>query len=324
VDRLSNIPGVEVAGATSSLPLADGIGADQAKFLVGGQSVARGEEPSAHITVLTPGAFSVLRMQLRRGRLLAATDDSGSVPVVVISESMAQRFFANEDPIGRHVNFGFYGKPATWQIVGIVADIRQTALDQPAEPTMYIPHAQAPTGGITVLLRTRTDPRAFEREVKRAVTALNPAVPVAGTATLDDVVADSLRARRFALALFSCFAIAGLLLAIIGVYGVVSHSTAERSREFGVRLALGAQHGDIVRMVVRQGVVAASLGLAIGTVAAAGLTTLLRSMLFGVTPFDPVTFAGVGLLMLVTVVVAAYIPARRATTVQPVSALRLS
>ena len=324
VARAAAIPGVEAAAVSTSIPLADRIGADQAKFGIVGQAVARGEEPAAHVTALTPDAFAVLRMQLRAGRLLTAHDDSAALPVAVISESMARRYWPNENPLGRRISLGFYAAPVVREVVGVVADIRHASLDAPPEATVYLPHAQAPVGDLNILVRTRDEPRGYERQIKRVVASLDPSLTMAGTRTLDEIANDSLKARRFALVLFGCFAAAALLLAIIGVYGVVSHSTAERSKEFGVRLALGAQRSDIIRMVVGQGLATAAFGLAIGTLAAAGLTSLMANMLFGVTPLDPLTFGGVAALMLATVLVACYIPARRATAVPPVTALRLS
>ena len=243
--------------------------------------------------------------------------------MAIISETMARRVWPGEDPIGRRISLGFYGAPIEREVVGIVADVRQSALDAPVEATVYLPHAQAPSGAVSVILRTVGEPRMFAHELKRAVAELNPQIPVTRVTTLDEVVADSLKARRFTLLLFGCFAVAALLLAVIGVYGVISHGTAERSKEFGVRIALGAQRSDIIVMVIRQGLTSAGIGLVAGIVGAAGLTTLLSGMLFGVTPFDALTFVGVSMLMLSTAVIACYLPARRATAIPPVTALRV-
>ena len=324
MDRVAAIPGVAASGATTSVPLAGAIGADQGKFTIVGRPVVPGEEPSAHITALTPGTFGALRMNLRRGRVFEWRDDTAAVQVAIVNEAMARRHWPGEDPIGQRIQLGFYGAPMEREVVGVVADTRQSALDAPPEPTVYLPHAQAPSGAVTIVLRTIPEPRLLARELKRAVAEINPQIPVTGITTLDEVVADSLKARRFTMLLFGCFAVAALLLAVIGVYGVISHATAERSREFGVRIALGAQPADIIRMVVGQGLVSAAAGLAVGVLGAAALTSLLRGMLFGVTPFDAVTFVAVGALMFTTAAIASYIPARRATAVQPVTALRVS
>jgi ABC-type antimicrobial peptide transport system permease subunit len=203
-----------------------------------------------------------------------------------------------------------------------VADVRHMALDAPVVPMLYVPHAQAPTGGVELVLRTAAEPRRFSRDLKRAVAELNPELPLAGLVTLDDLVATSLKPRRFTLTLFACFSLAALVLAVVGIYGVISQGTTERWREFGVRVALGAQARDIVTMAMRQGAVAATTGIVVGAVGSAALTTLLRGMLFSVVPLDVATFSAVGAVMFTTAMLACYIPARRATRVDPLIALR--
>jgi predicted permease len=322
VDRIAAIPGVVAAGATSSLPLDMPIEADRTTFTVAGRPSPIGEEPSAHMTSLTPGAFDALRVTLRRGRLFTTHDDSAAAPVAIISESMARRYWPDEDAVGKHVEIAFYGPRREREIVGVVADVRQTALDAPVEPTLYVPHAQAPTGGVILVARTAIDPTGIAPDLERVVAELNPALPVADIKTVDDLTAASLKPRRFALTWFLAFAGAALVLAVIGVYGVMSQGTVERWREFGVRLALGAQRHDIVSMVMRQGLGAILVGIAIGVAGGALLTRVLRSMLFGVVPFDALTFAGVAALMIVTAMIACYVPARRATSADPLDVLR--
>jgi putative ABC transport system permease protein len=322
VDRAGAIPGVVASGATSSLPLSMAIEADKGTFTLDGRPVPAGEEPSVHMTSLTPGAFDALQIPLRRGRLFTSADDWSSVPVAVISESMARRYWSGGNPIGQHVKLAFYGPSSEREIVGVVADVRQVALDAPSEPTLYVPHAQAPTGGVVVVLRTALEPTRVERSFKRVVAELNPALPIADLETMDDLTAVSLKPRRFALTLFVCFSVAALVLAVIGVYSVINQATTERVREFGVRTALGAQRRDIVRMVMRQGFVSAGTGVGLGIAGAAALTTLLRGMLFEVVPLDALTFSMVAALMLGTSMLACYVPARRATGVDPLIALR--
>ena len=316
-DRLARIPGVAAAGITTSLPLGGAIGADNGKFTIVGESVVPGEEPSAHITSLTPGAFGVLRMRLLAGRLFTASDDSSGAPVAMISESMARRHFGASNPIGRSIRVSFYGPPTTRQIVGVVADVRQDALDVAPEPTVYLPYAQAATGGITVVLRTVTEPRGMERRLKAAVAEIDARLPVSSVTTLDAIVDDSLRPRRFSATLFGAFALAALVLAVIGVYGVINHATQERTRELGVRMVLGAQPGDVVAMVLRQGLAPVLAGILIGFTGGATLTRLLESMLFEVKPFDVATFLAVGLTIVAASTVACFLPARRATRVAP-------
>jgi putative ABC transport system permease protein len=217
---------------------------------------------------------------------------------------------------------GFYSKPGERQIVGVVSDIRQVALDAPTEPTVYVPHAQAPTGAVTIVLRTAIEPRRVARDLKRAVAELNPELPLTSIQTLDDLVATSLTPRRFTLILFASFSFAAVVLAVVGVYGVISQTMTERSKEFGVRLALGAQSRDIVYLATRQGITPVAIGVGLGLLGAGGLTTLLRGMLFSVVPLDLPTYFGVSALMLATALLACYIPARRATRLDPLMALR--
>ncbi|HZS60469.1 MAG TPA: ABC transporter permease [Gemmatimonadaceae bacterium] len=322
VEQARTIPGVVAAGATSSLPLDMAIEGDKGTFTIPGRPTLVGEEPSAHMTSLTPGAFDALRLTLQRGRLFGVHDDSSAPPVAIISESMARQYWPDADAVGKHITLRFYGPTSEREIVGVVADVRQTALDAPAEPTIYLPHPQAPTGGVVLVVRTRVAPTAVVRSLKRVIAALNPALPIADLKTMDDLTATSLKPRRFALTWLLAFAGAALLLALIGVYGVINQSTIERWNEFGVRMALGAQARDIVSMVLRQGITSTTIGIAIGIAGGALLTKFLRSMLFAVQPFDPPTFAAVTALMLVTALLACLLPALRATAVEPSSALR--
>jgi putative ABC transport system permease protein len=322
VERLAAVPGVRAAGATSSLPLEMAIGADQGQFTIPGRPVSVGAEPSARMASLTPGAFDALGVALRRGRLFTARDDSAGVQVAIVSETMAQRYWPGEDAIGKHITVGFDSPIMDREIVGVVADVRQVALDAPVQPTLYVPHAQAPTGAVSLVLRTSVAPRTLARDVKRAVASVNPELPIADLVTLDELVATALTPRRFTLSLFVAFSCAAILLAIVGVYGVISQGIAERRREFGVRIALGARSTEVISVAMVQGLHASITGLILGMIGAAALTSLLRSLLFAVVPLDLVTFVGVGSLMLLTAALACYIPARRATRIDPLQALR--
>ena len=322
VDRAARLPGVTGAGAISSLPLDLAIGADKGSFTIDGRPTAVGQEPSVHMTAATPGTLRTLGIALHRGRVFQAADDSAGAPVVVINEAMARRFWPGQDPIGQLLRFAFSGVSAQRRIVGIVADSRQTSLDAPGEPIVYVPHAQAPTGAMVIVLRTAVEPRSLLGEFKRAVAELNPALPLANVETLDELVSASIAARRFTLFLFASFAGCALGLALIGVYAVISQGVSERRRELGVRVALGAEPNEIVRMVVGQGLRPALLGLVVGMTAAAGMTALLRSSLIGVQPIDAPTFLGVAGLVLVSATVACLVPARGATRVDPLEALR--
>ncbi|HWJ12630.1 MAG TPA: ABC transporter permease [Gemmatimonadaceae bacterium] len=323
VERAKAIPGVSAAGVTSSPPLTAAIGVDHGTYGVVGRIVPRGSEPSAHLTSITPGAFDALRISVRRGRVFSLRDDASSLPVAVINETFARRNWPNENPLGKRIRVGFYGAPLEREVVGVVGDTPTFVLDAPADPTIYLPNAQAPTGGIWLVLATSTDPTVFGREIKRLVAEINPALPIAGIQTFDSIMDDSLRPRRFSLVLLGCFSVVALALAVIGVYGVISQGLAERSRELAIRMALGAQASDVVRLVLGESFKAAGLGLVAGLVISIMATRLLTSLLFGVGVLDPVTFSSVSALMLMAALAASYVPARRATKTDPVAALRI-
>ena len=324
VARATAIPGVVAAGATSSLPLEMAIDKDQDTFTIDGRPVHVGDEPSVHMTSVTPSAFDALHIPLRRGRGFNDADQAATTPVAIISEEMARRFWPGENAIGQHVTFAFDAPAATHEIVGIVADVRQTALDAPAEPILYVPHPQGPSGAMVIVLRTATEPRLMTRDLKRAVAELNPALPLAAIETFDDLVDASLRPRQFTLVLWISFAGCAVLLAIVGVYAVVSQNTADRWKELGVRVALGAQAADMIWMVMRQGLIPAGAGVLLGAAGGAVLSAGLRSMLYSIAPLDMTTFAAVAFVMLATAMLACYLPARRATAVDPLVALRAS
>lgn len=316
------VPGVLSSGAISSLPLDIAIGADQGIFTIAGRSVAVGQEPSVHMTAVTPTTFGALRVPLIRGRSFTSSDDSASAPVVVINESMAQRYWRGADPIGQRVRFAFNSTPIERTIVGIVADTRQRAIDAPPEPIVYVPHAQAPTGAMVVVLRTLAEPRNVLRDFRRVVSELNPALPFAGVETLDELVAASVKPREFVLTLLGAFASCALLLALVGVYAVVNQGVLERRSEIGIRVALGAFPASVVRTVIGRGAALATAGVLIGGGAALAVTGLIRGMLVGVEPFDLATFTAVALVMVIVAVLASALPAIRAARVDPVESLR--
>jgi putative ABC transport system permease protein len=258
---------------------------------------------------------------LRRGRTFTASDNATGPRVTVVSESFVRHHFPNEDPIGPRVTARFDGAQSR-EIIGIVADVRHDGLQQPAREEMYLPHAQFPFGSMTIAVRTSVDPAALLPALQRAVWRVNPRQAIYTATTVEALVATSLRERRFNLSLIGGFAALALVLAAIGVYGLISYSTSRRSNEFGVRLALGASGWQIVRNAMSDGVRYAVIGVAVGLVAAYGLTRSLASMLFGVTATDPITYVVLAAVMLLVAAVASYLPARKALRVDPVTALR--
>ena len=324
VRRGASVPGVIAAGATSSLPLDIAIGEDRGTFTIEGRSFAVGQEPSVHMTAMTPTAFGALRIPLRRGRLFEQSDDSASAPVVVINEAMERRYWPGRDPIGQRLRFAFNGDTALRTVVGIAADTRQRALDAPPEPIIYVPHAQAPSGAMVILLRTSNEPRTVLGDFQRAVRELNPALPLAGVETLDELASASLKPREFVLTQFSAFTLCAFVLGMIGVYAVVNQRALARRSEIGVRIALGAPPGTVGVMIAREALVVASAGIALGGVGVVVLAAMLRNMLIATTPFDLPTLAIVVVVTLAAAGIAAWIPAFRASRVDPVEALRAS
>jgi putative ABC transport system permease protein len=273
------------------------------------------------VAAVTSGYFAALRIPLRRGRHFAATDVADAAPVATINEALARRHWPNESPLGKRIKLTF-GGTALRTIVGVVADVRHGGLHEAPQPTVYVPHAQASTGANAFVIRTRADPHAMLGLVRAEFRAINPAMPLASTTTLEALLDDSLRERRFHLALLGAFAAVALLLAALGVYGVMSHATTERTHEIGVRMALGARGADVLGMVMRQGASLAVAGALGGLLGAVAVTRLLRGMLYGVTPLDPLAYVGAGVLLLGAAGLASYLPARRAARLDPVRALR--
>lgn len=324
-EQLATIPGVRAAGMTSSLPLAEAIGAEEAGFEIEGRPAAGPEQiPTVHAAAVTSGYFGTLGIALRGGRLFAETDELNSAPVAVVNETLVKRYWPDQNPIGKRIILRFAGPPVAREVVGIVSDVRHGGLQEAPRPTVFVPHAQSPTGANTFVLRTAADPRAGPAldAVRRLFRTTNAAMPIATVTTLDELLANSLAERRFNLALLGAFAGVALLLAAVGIYGVMSQVTNERTHEMGVRLALGATTGDVLRMVLREGGTLAIAGTGLGVAGALGLTGALRTMLFEITPADPVTYAGGIALLLSVALFACYIPARRATRIDPVTALR--
>ena len=325
VDRLTVLPGVIAAGATSALPVPERIGPSQGRLTIEGRPLASGEEIGVHVSVVTPGLFAALRIPLRAGRLFERSDEASRLDVAVVNETMAHRYWPNESPIGKRIflRFGRFGAdPIEREIVGVVGDVRQEGLEQPSKSAVFIPHAQYPTGSMSLVLRTTGDPAAALPALRSTLATLNGELPITSGATLDEMLAETLKPRRFTLLLLASFSGAALLLAIVGVYGLIAQSAAERTREIGVRIALGARSGDVLGLVVRQGLAPVVLGTAIGMGAAFGFSQVLRDMLFSIAPIDGITFALVPGLVLLTATLACGLPAWRATRVDPLIALR--
>jgi predicted permease len=333
-DRLKQIASVRSVGATSGLPLV-GDGFPDGMFLL----MSQNEMPKtfddlipllqqkerigiADFGVVTDGYFKILGIPLIRGRLFNENDGPNSPHVAVISQSLARERWPSQDPIGRTIEFGnMDGDLRLLTIVGIVGDVRQYSLDLPPRPTVYVNLFQRPRSWITVTMLSNGRTQSVTSAARRIVQDLNPEIPVKFR-TFSQVYSASLGSRRFNVILIGFFGIAALLLATAGVFGVTAYSVSRRTREIGVRVALGARPGDVLWMIVREGLRTILIGIAIGLVGSQALTHTLESLLFGVTATDPLTFVAVIFLLVATVLLACYFPARRATRVDPMIALR--
>nr|MDQ3816535.1 ABC transporter permease [Acidobacteriota bacterium] len=269
------------------------------------------------------GYFNAMGIPLLRGRMFDASDRRDAPPTAVISQSLAEKYFPNEDPIGKHIQFGnMDGDLRLIEIVGVVGNVREFGPDQAPAVTVYANAFQRPQASLlAVVVRAEGDAAALTNSMREAVKSLNPEIPMT-TRALADVYSSSLDARRFSLVIFGVFAAAALTLAMLGLYGVVSYTVALRTHEIGIRLALGAKRADVLRLVVRQGMTLTLCGAAVGLIAALALARLMSSLLFGVTAHDPLTFAVVTLLLAIVAFAACLIPAWRATKVDPMVALR--
>jgi len=317
LETVRGLPGVTSASLVSRLPLRPG-GSGRSLQIEGREQKA--EDVTPDYLVSGSDYLKSMGIPLRGGREFTDRDDSDAPPVAVVSEAMARAFWPGGDAIGKRI---LVGTDTAWrEIVGIAGDVRQRSLDIAPRPTLYLPYTQDPWSILTVVVRTRTDPSASAAAVTHEIQSIDRDLAVSDVRTMDEVVAQSLTPRRFNLILIGLFAGSALLLAALGIYGVISYTVAQRTREVGIRVALGAQSADVLRLVVGSGIRLSLAGTAIGLVAALGLTPVLQSLLFGITPTDPETFLEVAILLTAVALLASYLPALRATRVDPIVALR--
>jgi putative ABC transport system permease protein len=322
VDRLAALPGVKAAGFTSVLPFSSNF--DGRALAVEDQPKPRGAEIGVDLYIITPDYLRTMAIPLRTGRPLAERDTEEAPKVVLINETMARALWPKQDPLGKRIKFpGSERYPESWRaIVGVVADVAQYALDRRPPMQIYLPDAQYPASYMTLVVRTESDPAGFVPGVRNEVRALDKEQAVFSIATLEELIGASIALRRFLMLLLLSFAAVALGLAAVGIYGVMSYAVRRRTREIGIRMALGAQASDVLRLVVGQGLRLVLSGVLIGLVAAFSLTRLLSTLLFEVSATDPLTFALIALLLTVIALLACWIPARRATKVDPMIALR--
>ena len=323
VQRIESLPGVRSAAVTLTLPMT-GFSAEPVQ-LTGQSPVALNERPIAIFQDITPRYFRTLGIRLERGREFTAGDNKQSVPVVIINESLARIFWPQypngPDPIGQDILLG--SDPKAAEIVGISADVRQSGRDEDPRPGMYLPCAQQTPQSAMLAVRTNGDPLSFANAVRSQVLAIDRDQPVSAISTMEDVDEASEGQLRLMMRLLATFAGAATLLAVVGLYGVISYSVAQRTREIGIRSALGAQRGDIVSLVVGQGLGLSLAGVLLGMGAAFTLTRLMQDLLFQVRAADPITFIGISVLFVLVGLAASYVPARRAAGIEPLTALRM-
>jgi predicted permease len=321
LERVRALPGVEAAATVDSLPLIDG-GSVQPIAIAGRPAAAMSEQPEVAVRLTSPDYLRALRIPLRRGREFNAGDTLDRSAVVVVSESMARRFWPGEDPIGKRLTLTFF-PTVSRQIVGVVADVKMRGLrvDEPVS-TLYVPAAQNPVDGMYFMVRTKTRPESLVPAVTRAVHAEDRDLPVQEVATLDSILSDSLSHERFNMLLLSVFAGLALLLAAVGIYSVLSYTVRRRVQEIGVRMALGAQVKDVLRLVVVEGMRPTLLGIVLGLAASLALGRTLASLFYGVSATDPALFVSVAVLLAAVALLASVGPAWRAARVPPSEALR--
>jgi predicted permease len=322
---IAAMPGVQAVAATAPLPLS-GSRYSLSVELTGSKAPAA-EKQSASFGMVSPGYFHAMRVPFLRGRDFSLADNDGAPRVAVVNDSFARTYFDGQDPIGQRIRPGLSTteKETPWrEIVGVVADIKHGALTESDQPAFFIPFAQGLISPLYLIVRTAGEPAAqgVAEDIRKALARKDPELALYDVKPLDAYLATSVASERFETLLLAVFAGLGLTLTAVGLYGVVAYGVAQRTREFGIRLALGARSGEVLGMVVRSGLALAGIGLAVGVVMAAFVARLLATALHGIDPLDPVTFGTVAAVVFVVAMVASYVPARRATRVDPILALR--
>jgi len=321
LQRVEALPGVQAVGTVSELPMS-GQNNDTSFALEGQPLAAPGvSNNNSNQRVVSPNYFQAMSIPLLKGRFFTDRDNADAPKVVIVSESFVNQFLAGKEPLGQRITMDF-GQPWTAEIVGVVGSIHQNTLVAPVYREMYTPALQRAPMGWNLVVRGAVDPTRLTAAIKNEVRALDKNLPIYNVKTMEERVSESAAQPRLRTTLLGIFAALAVLLAAVGIYGVISYSVTQRTHELGIRRALGAQSGHVLRLVVRQGMALALVGVAIGLTASFGLARLIQGLLFGVSPMDPWTFVSIPLLLALVALSATLIPAWRATRVDPMVALR--
>jgi putative ABC transport system permease protein len=320
--RIEGLPGVVSAFASNFVPLDAGGGSGRA--IVDGRTVPKGEEPTILFTAVTPHLYKTVGLAILKGRDFSDGEGAGRTPVAVINETMAKKLWPDADPVGRRFRLAETTPEEWFTVIGVAPDIRMFDMDDdtPDFSVAYVPYRFAGFANIGVTIRAAGDPAGLAAAVRNEIRSSDPGLPIFNLRTMEDLRLEGFWQYRLFGYMFGIFGAAALFLAGVGVYGVLSFSVSQRTQEMGVRIALGAKQGDVLGLVVKQGVTLAAVGVVIGLVGAFGITRVIASLLYNVTPTDPLSFGGVALFLALIAVLASYLPARRATNVDPIIALR--
>ena len=321
IEKIATLPGVKSVGGVSQLPM--GGGRANAPVMIEGRPIESNSLNTVEPLFASPGYFDALGIQLIKGRLFTDQDDDKAPRAVVVSQKFADKFFSGEDPIGKRIQFGNRQSQNNWQtIIGIVRDVKSEGLAVEGKPQVYRSLLQVSGLSLALVIRTSSDPGALSETVRESVRSIDPDLPVYSIRTMEEVMSVSVGQQRFAMVLLGVFALIALVLSSVGIYGVMSYSVSQRTHEIGIRMALGARQGDVLQLIIKQGLMLTFSGMAIGLAAAFVVTRFMSFLLFAVSPTDPLTFASITVLLGAVAMLACYFPARKATRVDPMIALR--
>jgi putative ABC transport system permease protein len=321
-DRMKSLPGVRSVGIVNYLPLYGGSGSSTGFTVEGRPELPPGEGPGTNVRVADSGYFGTMGIPLQRGRLYTEVETREARHVILISESLASKYFPGEDPLGKRISVDMFDQKNPTEIIGIVGDVRYDSLVNKAEPTVYFPHSELVYEFMTFVIRTDIEPTEVAPAARRELSAMDRDLPVSDVRTMNQVMANTVARARFNTLLLGLFAGLATLLAAVGIFGVMNYTVTLRTSEIGIRMALGAQPGRVLIMVLRQGLVLTFTGICIGVVGALAISSVISGLLYGVEPSDPATFTLIVLLLSTVSLIACYLPARRATRIDPQIALR--